>query len=85
MYMSVYSPYLLYNLYIYIYDVLYVCICPSIDACWYGWVNLIFKICVRTDAGPVMECQCTPGALTPRRPELFRSVAKAVTLAFWDR
>ena len=31
---------------------------PSIDACWYGRVNLIFKIRVRTDAGPVMECQC---------------------------
>ncbi len=36
---------------------------PSIDACWYGRVNLIFKIRVRTDAGPdtrpVMECQCS--------------------------
>jgi hypothetical protein len=31
---------------------------PSIDACWYGRVDLIFKIRVRTDAGPVMECQC---------------------------
>jgi hypothetical protein len=35
---------------------------PSIDACWYGRVNLIFKIRVRTDAGPdtrpVMDCQC---------------------------
>ncbi len=31
---------------------------PSIDACWYGRVNLIFKIRVRTDAGPVIECQC---------------------------
>ncbi len=31
---------------------------PSIDACWYGRVNLIFKMRVRTDAGPVMECQC---------------------------
>ncbi len=31
---------------------------PSIDACWYERVNLIFKIRVRTDAGPVMECQC---------------------------
>lgn len=32
--------------------------CASIDACWYGRVNLIFKMRVRTDAGPVMECQC---------------------------
>ena len=31
---------------------------PSIDACWYGRVNLIFKIRDRTDAGPVMDCQC---------------------------
>ncbi len=35
---------------------------PSIDASWYGRVNLIFKIRVRTDAEPdtrpVMECQC---------------------------
>ena len=31
---------------------------PSIDDCWYGRVNLIFKMRVRTDAGAVMECQC---------------------------
>ena len=31
---------------------------PSIDECWYGRVNLIFKMRVRTDAGSVMECQC---------------------------
>ena len=31
---------------------------PSIDACWYGRVNLIFKMRVLTDAGGVMECQC---------------------------
>jgi hypothetical protein len=31
---------------------------PSIDDCWYGRVNLIFKMRVRTDAGGVMECQC---------------------------
>ena len=31
---------------------------PSIDSCWYGRVNLIFKIRVRTDEGTVMECQC---------------------------
>ena len=33
---------------------------PSIDACWYGRVNLIFKMRVLTDAGGVMECQCVP-------------------------
>ena len=31
---------------------------PSINECWYGRVNLIFKMRVRTDAGRVMECQC---------------------------
>ena len=31
---------------------------PSIDSCWYGRVNLIFKMRVRTDAGGIMECQC---------------------------
>ena len=31
---------------------------PSINDCWYGRVNLIFKMRVRTDAGRVMECQC---------------------------
>ena len=31
---------------------------PSIDDCWYGRVNLIFKMRVLTDAGGVMECQC---------------------------
>jgi hypothetical protein len=54
MYMSVNSPTVCIYYIIYIYDVLYVCICPSIDACWYGRVNLIFKIRVRTDTGPVI-------------------------------
>jgi hypothetical protein len=31
---------------------------PSVDDCWYGRVNLIFKMRVLTDAGGVMECQC---------------------------
>ena len=31
---------------------------PSIHECWYGRVNLIFKMRVRTDAGRLMECQC---------------------------
>ena len=31
---------------------------PSVDECWYGQVNLIFKMRVRTDSGSVMECQC---------------------------
>ena len=30
---------------------------PSIDDCWYGRVNLIFKMRVRTDAGGVMVWQ----------------------------
>ncbi len=31
---------------------------PSVGECWYGQVNLIFKMHVRTDSGSVMECQC---------------------------
>jgi hypothetical protein len=31
---------------------------PSVDDCWYGRVNLIFKMRVRTDAGSGMDCQC---------------------------
>jgi hypothetical protein len=31
---------------------------PAIDACWYGRVNLIFKMRVRTDSGRLMECKC---------------------------
>ncbi len=31
---------------------------PSLDECWYGRVDLIFKMWVWTDAGDVMECQC---------------------------
>ena len=31
---------------------------PSVGECWYGRVNLIFKMRVRTDSGSVMECQC---------------------------
>jgi hypothetical protein len=55
---SIFACICLYIVRINICDVLYVRICPSIDACWYGQVNLIFKIRVRTDAGPVIECQC---------------------------
>ena len=31
---------------------------PSIDSCWYGRVNLIFKMRIRTDADQIKECQC---------------------------
>ena len=31
---------------------------PSVCECWYGRVNLIFKMRIRTDSGSVMECQC---------------------------
>ena len=31
---------------------------PSTDECWYGRVNLIFKMRLRTDGGRIMECQC---------------------------
>jgi hypothetical protein len=31
---------------------------PAINACWYGRVNLIFKMRVRTDSGRLMECKC---------------------------
>ncbi len=31
---------------------------PSINECWYGCVNLIFKMRIRTDAGLIKECQC---------------------------
>ncbi len=31
---------------------------PSIDECWYGRVNLIFKMQVLTDGGRLKECQC---------------------------
>ena len=31
---------------------------PSIHECWYGRVNLIFKMRLSTDAGRLMECQC---------------------------
>ena len=31
---------------------------PSIDECWYGRVNLIFKMRVRTDEGCIKECMC---------------------------
>ncbi len=32
-----------------------------------------------------VQTACARLGYTPRRPELFPSVAKAVTLAFWDR
>ena len=31
---------------------------PSLHDCWYGRVNLIFKMRIRTDTGGLMECQC---------------------------
>ena len=31
---------------------------PAINDCWYGRVNLIFKMRVRTDSGRLMECKC---------------------------
>ena len=31
---------------------------PSINEGWYGCVNLIFKMRIRTDAGRIKECQC---------------------------
>ena len=31
---------------------------PAINQCWYGRVNLIFKMRIRTDAGSLKECQC---------------------------
>jgi hypothetical protein len=30
----------------------------AINQCWYGRVNLIFKMLIRTDAGSIKECQC---------------------------
>ena len=30
----------------------------AINDCWYGRVNLIFKMRVRTDSGRLMECKC---------------------------
>ena len=31
---------------------------PAINECWYGRVNLIFKMRIRTDDGRTKECQC---------------------------
>ncbi len=31
---------------------------PSINECWYGRVNLIFKMLVLTDGGRIKECMC---------------------------
>ncbi len=31
---------------------------PAINDCWYGRVNLIFKMRVRTDSGRLMKCKC---------------------------
>ena len=31
---------------------------PAIQQCWYGRVNLIFKMRIRTDADQIKECQC---------------------------
>ncbi len=31
---------------------------PPINDCWYGHVNLILKMRVRTDSGRLMECKC---------------------------
>ncbi len=31
---------------------------PAINQCWYGRVNLIFKMRIRTDASSLKECQC---------------------------
>ena len=31
---------------------------PAINQCWYGRVNLIFKMRIRTDDGRTKECQC---------------------------
>ncbi len=60
------------------FNIVSVCICVYHVCIGDVYVSICFKLFVYFSFLSI--CQ-----YSPRRPELFRSVAKAVTLAFWDR